>query len=75
MFHSETLARTIHADRVRDMERAATERRLLARDDDAVESAGLVGARSTLTRPATPALAAAGSTRTAPCDRSAGIPA
>jgi hypothetical protein len=29
MFHSETLARVIHADRVRDLERAANERRML----------------------------------------------
>ncbi len=30
MFPSETVARTIHADRVRDLERAARDRRLLA---------------------------------------------
>ncbi|MDQ3127134.1 MAG: hypothetical protein M3Q66_01575 [Chloroflexota bacterium] len=75
MFHWETLARTIHADRVRDLERAATERRLLARDHDAAEPAGPVVTRSTLTRPATAASTAGGSTRTAPRDGSAGIPA
>lgn len=74
MFHLETLARTIHADRVRDMERAATERRLLAPDDDAVEPTRPFVARSTLTRTAPPRLAAVGSgARTAPCDGSAGI--
>jgi hypothetical protein len=33
MFHSETMARVIHADRVRDLERAARDRRLLAEPD------------------------------------------
>ena len=33
MFHSETLARVIHADRVRDLDRAAESRRLLAGTD------------------------------------------
>ena len=33
MFHSETMARVIHADRVRDLERAARDRRLLAGPD------------------------------------------
>ncbi|MEA2519142.1 MAG: hypothetical protein QOF49_1222 [Chloroflexota bacterium] len=33
MFHSETLARVIHADRVRDLERTSTERRLLTAAD------------------------------------------
>ena len=32
MFHSETLARVIHADRVRELERAAETHRLLAED-------------------------------------------
>ena len=36
MFHSETLARVIHADRVRDLERAAEAHRLLAATDDEV---------------------------------------
>ena len=35
MFHSETMARVIHADRVRDLERAARDRRLLAGPDSA----------------------------------------
>jgi hypothetical protein len=30
MFHSETIARVIHADRMRDLERAARNRRLLS---------------------------------------------
>jgi len=34
MFPSETLARAIHADRVRDLERAARNHRLLAARDD-----------------------------------------
>ena len=34
MFHSETLARVIHADRMRDLERAARDRRLLAPADE-----------------------------------------
>jgi hypothetical protein len=34
MFHSETLGRAIHADRVRDLERAAREHRLLAASAD-----------------------------------------
>lgn len=33
MFHSETLARVIHADRVRDLERGAEAQRLLAPAD------------------------------------------
>ena len=33
MFFSETLARVIHADRVRDLERAARDHRLLAAND------------------------------------------
>ena len=37
MFHSETLARVIHADRVRDLERAAEDRRLLAGPDPVPE--------------------------------------
>ena len=36
MFHSETMARVIHADRVRDLERAAHNRRLLAAIDSPV---------------------------------------
>lgn len=76
MFHLETLARTIHADRVRAMERAAKERRLLAPDDDATDAPGPAVARSTLTRSATHGLADSGSVaRTAPCDGSARIPA
>lgn len=76
MFHLETLARTIHADRVREMERAAHERRLLAPDDDAVASIGPVVARSTRTRPTNAGSAHGGSVaRPAPCDGSAGIPA
>ena len=39
MFHSETLARVIHADRVRDLERAAEMHRLLADDSSAVSAA------------------------------------
>jgi hypothetical protein len=39
MFHSETLARVIHADRVRDMERAAKDHRLLAAAEIPEESA------------------------------------
>ena len=38
MFHSETLARVIHADRVRDLERAAEAHRLLTTDDLEVET-------------------------------------
>lgn len=76
MFHLETLARTIHADRVRAMERAATDRRLLAPNDDPADPAGPFVARATLTRRATPGSAAGGSVaRTAPGDGSAGIPA
>ena len=41
MFHSETMARVIHADRVREMERAARDRRLLARPDSAASIASL----------------------------------
>ena len=36
MLHSETIARTIHSDRVRDLERAARDRRLLAAADEPV---------------------------------------
>ena len=36
MFQSETLARAIHADRVRDLERAARDHRLLAAADEPV---------------------------------------
>lgn len=76
MFHLETLARVIHADRVRDMERAATERRLLAHNDDAADAAGPAVTRSTLSRPATAGSATGGSiARPAPCEGSARIPA
>ncbi len=76
MFHLKTLARTIHADRIRDMERAAHDRRLLAPDDEAVAAAGPVVVRSTRTRPTNGGLIPGGSvTRPAPCDGSAGIPA
>jgi hypothetical protein len=34
MFQSETLAWAIHADRIRDLERVARERRMLAASDD-----------------------------------------
>ena len=40
MFVSETVARAIHADRVRDLERAARERRMLEPDDDVPLSSG-----------------------------------
>jgi hypothetical protein len=33
MFHSETVIRAIHADRVRDLERAARDHRMLAEGD------------------------------------------
>jgi hypothetical protein len=36
MFHSETIARVIHADRMRELERTARERRLLVPDDEPV---------------------------------------
>ena len=36
MFLSETVAQAVHADRVRDLERAARDRRLLAADDEVV---------------------------------------
>ena len=36
MLHSVTLARVIHADRVRDLERAARDRRLLGGSTDPV---------------------------------------
>jgi hypothetical protein len=35
MFHSEMLGRAIHADRIRDLERAARDHRLLAAVSDA----------------------------------------
>jgi len=34
MFHSEAVGRAIHADRVRDLERAARDHRLLIANDD-----------------------------------------
>jgi hypothetical protein len=34
MFHSEAVGRAIHADRVRDLERAAREHRLLIANDE-----------------------------------------
>ena len=37
MFHSETLARAIHADRVRDLERAARDHLLLVAPDPVAE--------------------------------------
>ena len=76
MFHLETLARTIHADRVRDMERAANERRLLAPDDDSANSTGADVVRSAEIRPARAVARVGGPVpRTAPCDGSAGSPA
>jgi hypothetical protein len=64
MFHGETLARAIHADRVRDLDRAARERRLLTEPADVVP----MQARERRMEPATPVPAA-------PCGGSAGVPA
>ena len=64
MFFSETVARAIHADRVRDLERAARERRLLAANED--ETVARV--------PATP-VAALPATKRSGCGDSAGVPA
>jgi hypothetical protein len=36
MFHAEMVVRAIHADRVRDLERAARDHRLLAANDEIV---------------------------------------
>jgi hypothetical protein len=63
MFHSETMARVIHADRVRDLERAARDRRLLAEPDSATVVPGL-NRRAIAATPA----------RTG-CGDSAGVPA
>lgn len=64
MFQSEMVARAIYADRVRDIERAARERRLLA----PVEAPRSVAARTTSTSPST-------TSRRAACGDSAGAAA
>lgn len=64
MFHGETLARAIHADRVRDLDRAARDRRLLTRPADVVP----MQPRERRTEPGAPIPAA-------PCGGSAGVPA
>ena len=63
MFHSETVARVIHADRMRDLERAARDRRLLA--DPVEESAWPVPTIATRLAPAV----------RRPCGDSARLPA
>jgi hypothetical protein len=64
MLHSETIARVIHADRVRDLERAARDHRLLAPADE------LVTDRQPINRPrVSPA------TGRNACGDSAGLPA
>ena len=64
MFHGETLARAIHADRVRELDRAARERRLLTEPADVVP----MQARERRIEPGTPVPAA-------PRGGSAGVPA
>jgi len=64
MLHSETIARIIHADRMRDLERAARDRRLLAPPDE------LVTDRQPINRPRL-----APATGRNACGDSAGLPA
>jgi hypothetical protein len=64
MFLSETVVRAIHADRMRDLERAARNHRLLA---DAAENAPA--------REVAPAVRVANPTKQAACGDSAGVPA
>ena len=64
MLHSETFVRIVHADRVRDLERMATARRLLA----PVESPAP-------TRVPEPGQRVAPSTGRGACGDSAGVPA
>ena len=64
MLHGETLARAIHADRVRDLDRAARERRMLAGPADVMPAK--LGRRALEPARAAPA---------APCGESAGVPA
>ena len=64
MFHGETLARAIHADRVRELDRAARERRLLTEPADPVP----MQARDRRNEPMNQVAAA-------PCGGSAGVPA
>ena len=45
MFQVESMARLIHADRVRDLERAARDHRLLAAAEEAAEEAADAGRR------------------------------
>jgi hypothetical protein len=49
MFNSETVSRAIHADRIRDLERAARDHRLLATSDETS-----VGPRRQATPPVPP---------------------
>jgi hypothetical protein len=65
MFLSQTVAQAIHADRVRDLERVARERRLLTANDENVARA---------TEPARRVRIASAANRPA-CDGSAGQPA
>ena len=64
MFHSETLAWAIHADRVRDLERKAREHRLLVAADEPVAPAQAVS-RAPIAAP----------TKRPACGDSAGLPA
>lgn len=64
MLHSETLARVIHADRVRELERAARDRRLMSGPTDPLPSR----LQSSFRRPA-PA------PRRNPCTDPANVPA
>lgn len=64
MFHEKILARAIHADRLRDLDRAARERRLLNEPADVAP----MPAREHRHQSANPAPAA-------PCGGSAGVPA
>jgi hypothetical protein len=64
MFHSEMLARTVHADRVRDLERAARDHRLISGSTDPVPAS----LSTTFIRPVPVA-------RRNPCGDSANAPA
>ena len=64
MFHGETLAKAIHADRVRDLDRVARERRLLTEPAEVMP----LQARRQPVEPATTVAAA-------PSGGSAGVPA
>lgn len=82
MFHSEMLARVIHADRVRDLERAGEARRLLAAAEIANETVLQATARpasnpapAPVSLPASPSVAAAASCRPATRDGAAGVAA